>query len=36
MSKCEYTGEECEYADSDEGYSECMAVFIEQCPIEEG
>jgi hypothetical protein len=35
MGICEYTGKECEYAEMDEEgkFEECLAVFIEQCPI---
>jgi len=32
MSKCYITNEECEFFEDDE----CLAVFIEQCPIEGG
>lgn len=34
--KCYITNEECEFAaDDDNGGIECLAVFIEQCPINE-
>lgn len=29
---CQYTDEQCEFAEWSEGFMECVAVFQEQCP----